>query len=128
MKLHILFCLLLTLLLACNDEGTAPPQAPPADLFRIHLQGGFSNTPVLVSIDRKQIFQDVVTTLPSISLATVVPVEVTQGTHRLAVTAAGVHSGDSTFTILDTLFVGVNYNATAGTIHYRFQRKPFVYR
>jgi hypothetical protein len=128
MKPHIILCLLLAVPLACKDEGTAPSQAPLAKLFEIHLQTGFSHSPVSVTIDRAQLFHDTVTTLSVLSLGAIVPAQVAQGTHRLNVTILGTSSRDTTFTISDTLFVGVNYSATSNTIGYTFQRNRFYYR
>ena len=128
MKPYIWSFVLLAGLLSCKDEGTTPAQAPLAKVFEIHLQAWFSHTPVLISVDQSQVFANTVSTGSILAFAAIIPLQVTQGTHKLTVSIAGTVSKDTSFTISDTLFVGVSYNSTNGTINYRFQRNPFYYR
>ena len=113
---------------ACTDGGTTQPELPMAEVFEIHLQTWFSNTPVAISVDQGRVFNDTVTTGSSLAVAAIIPVHLTQGVHRLNVTVAGTVSKDTTFTISDSLFVGVGYDMNTETITYRFQRNRFPYR
>ena len=128
MRSYTLFFVLLASLLACRDEGTTQPQAPLAEVFEIHLQDGFSETPVVISVDQAQVFASTVSTGFIVAFAAIIPVQLTQGTHKLTVTIAHTVSKDTSFAISDTLFVGVSYNSTTRTIDYRFQRNRFYYR
>jgi hypothetical protein len=112
---------------ACETSTEAPPQTL-ADVCQIHLQSGFSNTPVKVSVDFSQVFSDTVTTGSILAFAAIIPVQVSIGTHFLNVTVANSVSKDTAFTIADTLYIGVNYDATIPGITYHFQRWPFYYR
>jgi hypothetical protein len=114
--------------LSCEHEGTTQPQATPAKVFQIHLQSWFSNTPVFVSVDQTQVFADTVSTGYAIAVAAVIPVQVNQGTHKLGVNIANFLFKDTSFTIYDSLYVGVHYDSANAVISYRFQRNPFVYR
>jgi hypothetical protein len=112
---------------ACNSAADAPPPAL-ADVCQIHLQSGFYKTPVRVSVDFSQVFADTVTTSLVLAVAAMIPVQVYNGTHLLNVTVPNLVSKDTTFTIADTLYIGVNYDATTPRITYHFQRLPFHYR
>ena len=111
---------------SCNNN-VEPTNQDVADLFQIHLQGWFSNTPVKVRLDYSQIFIDTVTTGSIIAVAAIIPAKVYKGTHFLSVTADSI-TNDTTFTITDTLYIGVNYSSTNSRITYRFQHYPFGYR
>jgi hypothetical protein len=97
-------------------------------VVQIHLQSGFSHTPVRVSVDFSQVFADTVTTGLVLAVAAIIPVQVVNGPHLLNVTVADSIAKGTTSTIADTLHIGVNYNATSSRISYAFQRQPFYYR
>jgi hypothetical protein len=111
----------------CNSSTEAPP-ATIAQVCQIHLQSGFSHTPVRVSIDFSQVFSDTVTSGIIAPVAAIIPVQVYNGTHLLNVTVPNSVSKDTMFTIADSLYIGVNYDATTPRITYHFQRLPFYYR
>lgn len=111
---------------SCNND-VGPVNQEFADLFQIHLQNGFSNTPVKVRVDYSQVFFDTVSTGYVLSVAAIIPVKIRKGTHFLSVTA-GSTTSNTTFTIADTLYIGVNYSSTNSRITYRFQQYPFGYR
>ena len=127
--IHIVVLFLLVLLLqpACNKSTEVLPPAL-ADLCQIHLQGWFSHTPVKVIVDNSQVFSDTIATGSILAFAAIIPVQVSQGTHGLIVTAADLVSNDTTFTINDTLYIGVNYDEVTSNIRYVFQDRPFYYR
>jgi hypothetical protein len=122
------FCVPVLLLQpGCNSSAKA---APPtfADVCEIHLQSGFDKTPANVSVDFSQVFSDTVTTGLILAVAEIIPVQVYEGTHRLNLTVPNSVSKDTIFTVADTLYIGVNYDATTPRITYHFQRLPFYYR
>jgi hypothetical protein len=123
----LLASVLVTLQLACDTSTDVPPP-PLADVCQIHLGSWFSHTPVKVAVDNSQVFADTVTTGSVLAFAAIIPVQVSKGTHGLNVTIVGSVSKDTTFTIADTLYIGVNYNATSSRISYALQRQPFYYR
>jgi hypothetical protein len=113
---------------ACKHDATTAPQAIPATAFQIHLQSGFSNTPVNVYIDQSQVFADTISTGYILAVAVIIPVQINQGVHTFGVTIPNSVSKDTSFTISDSLYIGVNYNSAKSMISYHFQRNPFYYR
>ncbi len=127
-NLEIMFVLFIIIifLLAC-DTTTETSQANMAKVFQIHLQSGFAQTPVTITIDNSQIYADIISTSALSGAAAIVPVQVTNGTHLLRVTVSNSISKDTSFTIQDTLYIGVNYNSQNSQIDYYFTRKGFLY-
>ncbi len=128
MRTLLCFFSLLAAGLACRHGVTSQPQSIAADEFRIDLQWGFSNTPVVVFVDQNQVFTDTVWTLPFDPLAAIIPVQVNRGMHSLSVTIPKRVSKDTSFFIYDTLYIGVSYDSAKGLISYIFRRQPFGYR
>ena len=128
MRTSICYAVFLMVLYGCADTGTVEPEPPMAQAFAIHLQSGYAHTPVIVSIDHARVFQDTVSTGYVLAFAAIIPVSVTQGMHSLTVTVPDTVSKDTTFTIVDTLFVAVQYSSSARSLEYHLQRKPFYYR
>ncbi len=128
MKRNIFFAVLAMVFLSCKDQGTNQPQGSISRAFEIHLQTWFFNTPVVVSLDGSQIFSNTVSTGSILAFAAIIPVQTIQGMHKLTVTVANSVSKDSIFMVSDTLYAGVNYNATNGNITYNLQRSGFPYR
>lgn len=123
-----LFLLLLVIsFYNCNNNVDTTNQEI-ANIFEIHLQGGFSYTPVKVRVDYSQIFSDTVTTIPALEVADIIPAQIYKGTHSLSITVADSITNDTTFTINDTLYIGVNYSPTTFRITYNFRHLPFRYR
>jgi hypothetical protein len=128
MKRRLCMLLLIITSFSCKRGETTQPQPTPAKAFQVHLQSGFSDTPVTVSVDQTLVFADTVTTGFALAVAAIIPVEVNQGSHNLRVAIANILSKDTSFTISDSLYVGVSYDSARATINYRFQRNPFYYR
>ncbi len=128
MRTSICFAVFLMAFYGCADTGTVEPEPPMAQAFAVHLQSGYAHTPVIVSIDHARVFQDTVSTGYVLAFAAIIPVNVTQGTHTLTVTVPDKVSKDTTFTIVDTLYAGVQYSAAARRIDVEFQKSPFFYR
>ncbi len=110
----------------CNTPNEIPP-ADIVNLCEVHLQGWFTQTPVTVSVDNSRLFAGNVSTSAILGVAAVIPVHVTKGTHALNVTVSNSISKDTTFTIADTLFIGVNYDSRTSHITYYFTRHRFIY-
>ncbi|HTY01960.1 MAG TPA: hypothetical protein VMG09_18175 [Bacteroidota bacterium] len=85
MRISIITLVLLVAFAGCPDDGTVGPEAPAANVFQVHLQNGFSHTPVSVTVDHRPVFADTVSTSFILALAAVFPVQITQGTHTLSV-------------------------------------------
>lgn len=100
----------------------------PTDLFEVHLQRWYNDTPIEVRIDNTQIFNDTVTTGYILALAKIIPFNINKGTHTLSVKIADSISSETTFTISDTLYIAVNYNSTTSEIAFIIQKNPFYYR
>lgn len=112
---------------SCNNN-VAPANYEAAGQFQVDLQSRFQNTPVIVSIDNRVIFNDIVTTNLSLSLAAAIPFEIVKGTHVLTVTVGNSITRSTLFTISDALYIGVNYNSNASEITFIAQTEPFPYR
>ncbi len=102
-----------------------------ANVCQIHLQAWFSQSSVTVTIDNSRVFAGYVSTGAVLGYAAILPVQVTKGTHGLNVTVfnslSSLASKDTTFTVADTLYIGVNYDNTTSQIKYYFSRRPFLY-
>lgn len=115
---------------AC-DTTTEVTSPDFANVCQIHLQAWFSQTSVTVTVDNSRLFTGYVSTGAILGYATILPVQVTKGTHGLNVTAynslSSPASKDTTFTVADSLYIGVNYDSTTSQIRYYFTRRPFLY-
>ena len=122
--------LLLIVLFFINscDNNVDANEKEPADHFQIDLQTWFSNVKVKVSVDNSIVFDDTVTTGSILAYAAIIPVDINKGTHSLKVTVDNSITKESTFSINDTLYVGVNYSAINSNITFDFQNEPFPYR
>ena len=81
-----------------------------------------------VIVDNSQVFSDTITTGSILAFAAIIPVQVSQGTYGLIVSVADTASNDTTFTITDTLYIGVNYDEITSKIRYVFRDRSFPYR
>jgi hypothetical protein len=128
MKQTIILCTLAFIFFQCKHEVTTSPKPVPASVFRIDLQSGFSNTPVVVYVDQSQVFADTVSTNIAVSVAAIIPVQINQGIHTLGIVIPNSVSKDTSFLVPDSLYVGVGYSALKGTIDFIFWQRPFPYR
>jgi len=128
MKQTIILCTLAFIFFQCKHEVTTSPKPVPASVFRIDLQDGFSNTPVVVYVDQSRVFADTVSTNIAVSVAAIIPVQINQGIHTLGIVIPNSVSKDTSFLVLDSLYVGVGYSALNGTIDFVFWQRPFPYR
>lgn len=126
--LHISFVLFILAisLPACNNS-TEPSPASMAKVFQIHLQSEYADTPVIVYVDSSQIFYDTVSTGQILGVAKVITEQIANGTHSLRITIPNSASKDTTFTVIDTLFIGVGYDKQLSRIQYYFTRTRFIY-
>lgn len=113
------------LLLSCNKA--TEPESPVADVFQIHLQAWFLQTPVEVKLDNAKVFFGAITTSELLGCALIIPLQVTPGKHSISVTVANSITKDTSFTLSDTLFVGVRFGVVDRRITYSFQKKTFRY-
>jgi hypothetical protein len=123
----IVLIVLIFLFNNCNNS-TEPTIQEFAKLFEIHLQGGFSNTPVKVKVDNSQLLNDTVTTGSILAYAAIIPAQINKGLHSLSITIDDSITKDTTFTINDTLYIGVNYKQSTSSINYYFRYHSFPYR
>lgn len=118
----MLLIIILLLGLSCNKstEVITAPNAS-AGLCQIDLQSWFDNTPVKVKVDNCQVFSDTISTEPILAFAAIFQIQVSKGTHEIVVSIADTLFNDTTFTIKDTLYIGVNYHAINSKISYTFR-------
>ena len=122
------FLLLILFFINSCDNNVDTNKPEPADHFQVDLQTWFSNVKVKVSVDNNIVFDDTVTTGSILAYAAIIPVELNKGLHSLMVTVDNSLIKDTTFTINDTLYVGVNYSVASSKITFTFQHQPFPYR
>ncbi len=125
---HIVFVVAFAIVL---QEGCANPTesaSTPANVCQIHLQNGLNHTPVTVNVDYTQVFSDTVTSGRILALAAIISLPISNGPHMLSITVADSTTQDTTFAVADSLYIGVNYDATTSRILCVFQRQPFYYR
>ena len=131
-----LFLPALVLSLSCNSTTAVQPSIEEesstlAKVCQIHLQASFSQTYVYVNVDSSRVFQGNVSTGSTLGYAAIIPVQVSRGTHALSVfvlsSALSAFPTDTTFTIADTLYIGVNFDANAGKITFTYRTTPFQY-
>lgn len=122
------FLLIILLFINGCDNNVDTNKAEPADHLQVDLQTWFLNVNVKVSIDNSIVFNDTVTTGSILAYAAIIPINITKGKHSLKVTVENTITNESTFTIDDTLYVGVHYSATNSNITFDFQKEPFPYR
>ena len=136
--IYFIFLLLpgLFLSLSCNSTTEVQPSneeesSTLAKVCQIHLQAWFSQTDVYVNVDSSRIFQGNVSTGSTLGYAAIIPVQVSKGTHTLGVfiwsSALSAKPTDTTFTIADTLYIGVNFDERAGKVTFIYQTTPFLY-
>ena len=111
---------------AC-DTTTEAPHNDLAKFCQIHLQEGFSQTWVGVTIDNFKVFEGEISTISILGYAAIIPVQVSQGTHKLNVGVFNSTSKDTIFTIYDSLYIGVKFDAANAKLSYIIQRHPFPY-
>ncbi len=116
--------LLLGTLAACDSTD---PLKEPADLFEIHLWEMFEDDTVQLVLDGRAVFEGVVSSDPLLGLAKIVPADILEGQHRLAVFVDGVFTNDTTFSVQDTLFVGITYDPTVPRVRFYFPDTQPVY-
>ncbi len=124
------FSFLLIILFFVNscDNNIDSNKSEKADHFQVDLQTWFSNVNVKVMFDNFIVFNDTVQTGSILAYAAQIPIDINKGKHSLKVTVENSISNESTFVIDDTLYVGVQYDATNSNIIFHFQKAPFPYR
>ena len=131
-----LFLPALVLSLSCNSTTEVQPSneeesSTLAKVCQIRLQSWFSQTDVYVNVDSSRVFQGNISTGSTSGYAAIIPVQVSKGTHTLSVfvlsSALSAFPTDTTFTIADTLYIGVNFDAHPGKITFTYRTTPFLY-
>ena len=116
---HQCLILLLTLFIyGCNESSHD---------IEIHLQARYSNTPVIVFLDNSLVLADTVSTGSIIGVAEIIPMNISEGQHKLHVKANGNAVYEEEFDISSTLFVGVLYDSSQSNISFYFQSEQFYY-
>jgi len=112
-------------LLSCNEA--TQPEPKYAEVFQVHLQSYYSQTPVEVKIDNSEVFSGTISTGAVLGFARIVPLQVMPGVHSMSVNVAHALTKDTSFTLSDSLYVGVGYDAVNPRITFVFQRERFAY-
>ncbi len=115
-----------TIFICC--EETTSPAIEHAEVFQVHLQGGFEQTHVQLELDEFRVFNDTITTGSILSVAAIVRLDVFQGNHKLRVIINYSIDEEKTFFVGDSLYVAVSYDSYKKDISFREQTKPFLYR
>ncbi len=118
--------MILAFQLGCDNAAETGPTTL-AKMCEIHLQSWFSQTRVEVFVDHARLFGDTVSSNPIVGLSKVIPVQIANGPHSLRVVVSDTVSKDSSFTIQDTLFIGVSYDQKESQIYFFYSRDRFWY-
>jgi len=113
------------MLLSCNEATQLEPTY--AEVFQVHLQSYYSQTPVEMKIDNSEVFSGTISTGAILGFAQLIPLQVMPGEHSMSVNVNHALTKDTSFSLGDTLYVGVEYDAVNSRITYLFQRERFVY-
>lgn len=101
------------------DDGQA------AKKFEIHLQRHFNNTHVFIRIDGKSIFSGAVSTNYVVGLAATISPQLQAGEHEIETFIQGLEA-DTTFSVKDTLIIGITYDESPEEISYHFYEPPHL--
>lgn len=123
MKKTILFTSLVLLLFA----GCRKANNPTVYDLGVDVQGTFDKDNVEVVIDNQPLLHTQVTTNKLLGFATSISTANTDGKHTIKVIVNGNVVKTESFTQSGELYVGINYNKTAGDISFKFSPHRFFY-
>ncbi len=124
---YLSFFLFCTLVGISCKKSTCPDvdHAEAAKKFEIHLQRHFNNNHVFIRIDGKSIFSGAVTTNYVVGLAATIAPQLPAGDHQIETFIQG-READTTFSVQDTLIIGIIYDASLEEISYNFYEPPHL--
>lgn len=126
--LLVALTLLVTAVTGCSLTTSEDDlDARSADLFAVHVQRFYHETPIRLKLDNQVILDDTVTTSLFLGVASIVPVDIQNGRHQLRATVDGKVSAEKTFVVKDTLYLVVNYDRERQEIIFGAQRTGFLY-
>lgn len=104
-------------LLTIGCSGPVEVEDSNVDLFEVHFSASFTNVPVHVLLDNREIFRGIMTSNPPegrpglspIDLAGVLSADLTEGTHRLTVIVRSEVTREIEFLARQTVVVRVSY-------------------
>lgn len=123
MKKSILFTSLVLLLFAACRKANNPTVYD----LGVDVQSTFNKDNVQVVIDNQPLLNTQVTTNELLGFATSISTANTEGKHTIKVVVNGNVLKTESFTQSGDLYVGINYNKTAGDISFRFSPHRFIY-
>ncbi|MFL5746393.1 MAG: hypothetical protein ACJ751_17080 [Niastella sp.] len=123
MKKTILFTSLVLLLFAACRKANNPTVYD----LGVDVQVTFDKDNVQVAIDNQPLLNTQVTTNELLGLATSISTVNTEGKHTIKVVVNGTVVKTENFTQSGELYVGINYNKTAGDISFKFSPHRFIY-
>jgi hypothetical protein len=123
MKKTILFTSLVLLLFAACRKANNPTVYD----LGVDVQGTFDKDNVQVAIDNQPLLNTQVTTNELLGFATSISTVNTEGKHIIKVVVNGNVVKTESFTQSGKLYVGINYNKTAGDISFKFSPYRFIY-
>lgn len=121
-KLFLFTSLLLLLFTACRKANN-----PTVYDLGVDVQATFEKDNVQVLIDNQPLLHTQVTTNDLLGFATSISTANTEGKHTIKVVINDTVVKTESFTQSGDLYVGVNYNKSAGDISFNFSPHRFVY-
>jgi hypothetical protein len=123
------FAVILVIIFTCmNCTHTTETVNEPADVFEVHLQAYYDDTPAKIVLDGNTILDERITTSEIVAFTKILRPEVNQGLHRLQAFINETATADTTITVSDTLRVVVNYVPQRNEITIWATKRPFPYR
>jgi len=121
------FVMLLFIIFVVSGCNSTDPNNISKHDIEIHLQSWFSNTPVKVFLNDSLMLSDTISTGSILAYASIIPVTLSEGEHKLHVMANKNAELEDWFEVNSTLYIGVHYDSLQSKISYIFQNNPFYY-
>ena len=88
--------------------------------IELHLWQAYDNEEVQINIDDRVVFSDAVTTDDILSLAAIIPITISTGSHLIGVTVHGTPEAESKFSTRDLAVIAVSYSPQEEKISFEF--------
>lgn len=120
---NVILTLLFIFIINCEKNICSSEEREIADKFEIHLQHHFNDTYVYLKIDDKNIFSGKLNTDYIINLAAVITPQIENGYHTIQAYIES-NTADTSFTLRDSLIIGITYNESPNNIAFCFYEPP----
>ena len=105
------------------------PENPSGEKFSLSLAAhhSFNNDRLVIYVDGKPVFNEKVTSNPTIGYAGGTKVTVNAGQHTIKVVINGIVTKKQSITVSADVYVGINYKVQGSQVSFLVQDHPFGY-